>query len=77
MEHTVKDIINNPENYKICKKCGALNWHNNKQCWQCKNKRFNKNKEEILKLAYENYHFVTEKEEYIEEEAQYVFLIIS
>jgi hypothetical protein len=37
MQHTLEQIYQNPQNYKLCKSvwCDAINWHTNIVCVEC------------------------------------------
>jgi len=36
MQHNVDSILTKPDDYKLCKSCGVINWYENKQCHACK-----------------------------------------
>ena len=42
MKHTIDRILSNPNDYKLCKDCGMINWYENKTCIYCGSGNFNK-----------------------------------
>ena len=35
MHHTIGRILSNPDDYIVCKGCGAINWYGRENCVQC------------------------------------------
>ena len=35
MHHSIARIAGNPEDYKKCRLCGAVNWYENERCINC------------------------------------------
>ena len=35
MKHTLDKIYNKKNDYKVCKECHGINWHENDQCIHC------------------------------------------
>ena len=40
MENTIKQILSNPNNYKVCMKCHSINEKRLTKCWNCKSSWF-------------------------------------
>lgn len=40
MHHTIGRIAGKTNDYKICLRCGSVNWYENKECHICGNKTF-------------------------------------
>ena len=74
METTLFNVFSKPNDFKICKKCGALNWYENKECKECGSKEFKDDKKSILKWANNEFDFWIQKEGYNEEEAINILL---
>ena len=47
--YRVSDIIDNPDDFKKCKSCGAINWYENEECVNCGGTKFRELNEEDLK----------------------------
>jgi hypothetical protein len=54
----VKDILKNPEEYKVCNECGEINSKENIYCWYCEyagNLLFNENTDCVIERINEYY----------------------
>jgi len=40
LDTTIGVVIGKPDDYKICKGCGAINWYENEVCHSCRNDEF-------------------------------------
>jgi ribosomal protein L40E len=58
MHHTIGYILSKPEDFKICLKCGRINWYENEDCLDCRGKRFRKATEKDVEelVAYLDQH---------------------
>ena len=56
MQHSLGKIFGKPSDYKICKKCGAINQYENKIC-VCDCKEFDESKEAFNKSLFQNKGF--------------------
>ena len=76
-EVSVKEIEQNPSNFKVCKKCGALNWNENKECFNCDFKEFDTSTEAVLSWVENTIDFWIALEGYTEEEAKNVYAYVN
>lgn len=70
MQHSLGKIFGKPSDYKICKKCGAINWYENEKCI-CDCKEFDESKKAFDKWIEEEYAF-WESEGCNEDQADYI-----
>jgi len=57
MERELSSISGNPNDYKICKNCGVLNFHENESCINCNSTKFKQTGEGVQKYVKEDYEF--------------------
>jgi len=51
MHVRVSSILNKPEDYKVCTKCGKINWYERENCISCGSRRFRKvRRKDVLSL---------------------------
>jgi RNA polymerase subunit RPABC4/transcription elongation factor Spt4 len=69
MDRTLADILGKPSDFKVCKKCGRINWYENEKCIGCNSKKFDKNTEVVIEAVEKEYDYWINIEKYTEEEA--------
>ena len=67
MNTTYEKIIGKITDYKICKKCGVLNWYENERCVNCSNNGFDEEGKGVSEWINKEYLFYL-KEGYTENE---------
>lgn len=75
MESQLCGILGKPSDYKICKKCGSINWYENEEC-VCNSTDFKESEEDVIKWCNDEYDFWMKEEGYSESEADMVLLDI-
>jgi RNA polymerase subunit RPABC4/transcription elongation factor Spt4 len=74
MERRLVDILQKLNDFKVCKKCGRINWYENENCIECSSDEFDKSREAV-RVAIENeYNYWINIEKYTEEEADNVIV---
>lgn len=48
MKHTIDYIESNPDDFKVCAECGAINWYENKRCHSCGGRSFRELKDKDI-----------------------------
>jgi ribosomal protein L40E len=76
MEHRLEAIVMKPSDYKICDKCGIINWYENEACWHCGSTEFNDDRDEVFKYMDDEYKYWIEEEGCSEEEADMVCVTV-
>lgn len=61
MYHTLDYIQSKPSDFKICKKCGCINWYENKECHLCKSSNWYKRIYDVNKWIEEEILFHSEQ----------------
>ena len=68
MEKEIAAIVGKPNDYKICKLCGMINFYETEDCHECgAYDRFSDREENVLKYIDEEYSFY-KGEDYTEKE---------
>ena len=73
-EYKYIDILSKPSDFKICNKCGRINWYENKVCIDCGNDGFRDDQEEVKIAVDKEIFFYKELEEYTEEQLENVIV---
>ena len=73
MERTLSAILGKPNDFKLCKKCNALNWYENDNCHDCGEDKFITSDKAIAKWVDKEYDFWIEEEKYTECEVDNVY----
>jgi len=74
MQHTLAKIFGKPNDYKICKKCGALNWYENKECINCGFAYFYEDGKNVDSYVENEYSLYKEKYSLKEEEIDNILI---
>lgn len=72
MERQLGDIEGKLSDYKVCEKCGAINWYENEEC-VCNHTKFNNSENAIIEWLELEYKF-WEDEGYSEDEADNILV---
>jgi len=74
IETRLDNIVMKPSDFKVCKKCGRLNWYESGCCFDCGNEKFNNSKKAVLSWAVNEYEYWQEIEDYTEQEADAILI---
>ena len=74
IEVDINGIETKPSDFKICKKCGALNWYENEECKDCDSEEFDTSTEAVLNWVEDEVEFWVKEEGYTEEQAYNVLV---
>ena len=73
-EVTLDTLVMKPSDFKVCEKCGKINWYENEDCIECGENKFNDSKVAVMKWAKDEYDYWMNVEGYTEEEADNVYI---
>lgn len=76
MESELIRIYGKPTDFKVCKKCKAINWYENDECHNCNNKGFTSNEKTIKKWCEKEFGFWIKTNEYTERETEDILYAI-
>ena len=68
------EILSKPSDFKICDKCGRINWYENEVCIDCGNDDFRDDQKEVEIAVDKEIFFYTESEGYTEEQAENIIV---
>ena len=67
MEAQLMQIQAKPQDYKVCRACGRINWYENKECIECGSDDFSDNVSLVEEYIQEEYRFYTQEYESFED----------
>ena len=70
MNHSLKEIIDNPKKYKICISCGLFSWHEKEKCHYCGSMVFMNKPKAIKQKAKDDFRYLIGKCGYTKEAAE-------
>jgi len=68
MEFRFDQVLMKPTDFKVCEKCGRINWYENESCISCGGFDFDGRLETVEKAIGAEYGFYVDTEGYSEEE---------
>jgi uncharacterized protein with PIN domain len=74
MDRTLADILGKPSDFKVCEKCGRINWYENEKCIECNSEKFDESEKAVIKAVKQEYNYWINIEKYTEEEADNVIV---
>jgi len=51
MEMSLGYILGQPNDFKVCQRCGEVNWYEKEVCFSCNSREFEKNERRIRKVT--------------------------
>ena len=69
IEVPLANIETKPSDFKVCKKCGSLNWYENESCFNCGAEEFDESEEAVWKWVSDEREYWIKEEGYSDEEA--------
>lgn len=74
MEVRLDYALQKPSDFKVCKKCGALNWYEYEECFTCGFEEFDESSDAVSKWVDDEYKYWIETEGLAEEEADGILI---